>query len=130
MEFYRRLKAVADATRLQQLITLERLPELCASIDTLLAQQGAQGQIYCVWGTFTVNREEIRDGIRFTLPGCPNALAWTITTEQENITIHCTINRTEQDADFVASIDQFVEDWQTGLSSALRERPDTPQVAE
>jgi hypothetical protein len=119
MEFYRQFKTTADAAQLQQLIILERLPELCASIDALLEQQGDQGRIYCVWGTFTVHREEIRDGVRFTLPGCPNALAWTITTAQGDITIHCTINRTEQDADFVATLHQFVEDWQTGLLRTL-----------
>ncbi|MCW8903615.1 hypothetical protein [Sedimenticola sp.] len=119
MEFYRQLKSDLGTTRLQELIVLGRLPQLCASIDTLLEQQGEQGRIYCVWGTFTVNREEIRDGVRFTLPACPNALAWTITVEQENITIHCTINRSEHDPDFVASIDQFAEDWRIGLSKAL-----------
>lgn len=119
MEFYQQLKSDYTANQLQELISLERLPQLCASIDTLLEQQGEEGQIYCVWGSFAVARQEIRDGVRFTLPGCVNALAWTITAGPDSITIHCTINRTEHDADFIETIEQFVEDWRTGLAEAL-----------
>jgi hypothetical protein len=120
MEFFRQFAADIDETELQQLITLERLPQLCASIDTLLEDHGEHGRIYCVWGEFRVQREPIRNGVRLTLPGCPNALAWTITAEQQSVTIHCTINRNDHDADFIASIEQFVDDWQCGLCQALR----------
>ncbi|WP_260295988.1 hypothetical protein [Sedimenticola hydrogenitrophicus] len=120
MEFFRRFSADADETRVRQLITLARLPQLCASIDALLEDQGDWGRIYCVWGEFRVRREPIRNGVRLTLPGCPNALAWTVTAEQQSVTIHRTINRADHDADFVASIEQFVEDWQRGLSQAFQ----------
>ncbi|AKH20553.1 hypothetical protein [Sedimenticola thiotaurini] len=119
MEFYRRVESKCSAAQLQALITLEQLPSLCASIDTLLEQRGEEGQIYCVWGAFEVTRQKIRDGVRFTLPGCINALAWTITANPDHIVIHCTINRAEHDQDFIESIEQFVEDWRTGLAEAL-----------
>lgn len=119
MEFYRQVASDCDASQLQALITLKRLPQLCASIDSLLEQQGEEGQIYCVWGAFEVARQKIRDGVRFTLPGCVNALAWTITAGQDNVTIHCTINRAEHDPDFIESIEEFVEDWRNGLAEAL-----------
>lgn len=119
MEFYQRLESACSSEQLRELVTLEQLPTLCASIDTLLEQHGDEGQIYCVWGSFQVTRQEIRDGVRFTLPGCPNALAWTITTGEDGIVIHCTINRAEQDADFIETIEQFVADWRTGLAEAL-----------
>jgi hypothetical protein len=67
--------------------------------------------------------QRVRDGVRFTLPGCPNALAWTVTAEPEGVLVHCTINRTEHDPDFIESIETFVEDWRTGL-----ERSDVPAV--
>jgi hypothetical protein len=73
------------------------------------------GEIYCLWGQFEVRREPIRDGVRFTLPGCPNALAWTVTAESESVLVHCTIKRTEHDPDFIESIETFIEDWQAGL---------------
>ncbi|WP_428607986.1 hypothetical protein [Sedimenticola sp.] len=120
MEFYRQLACHSDEAQLRELLTLEQLPQLCGSIDSLLEQQGDGGRIYCLWGSFRVNREPIRNGVRFTLPGCPNALAWTITVEAQNVTIHCTINRTDHDADFLASIEQFVDDWQIGLAAALQ----------
>lgn len=124
MEFFRRFDADTDETRVRQLITLERLPQLCASIDALLEDHGEHGRIYCIWGEFRVRREPIRNGVRLTLPGCPNALAWTITTEQRQVTVHCTINRADHDSDFIASIEQFVEDWEDGLSQALQVQTD------
>jgi hypothetical protein len=73
------------------------------------------------WGQFIAHREPIRGGVRFTLPNRPNALAWTIITgfppATEKIVIHCTINRADHDADFIASIQTFVHDWQRGLEA-------------
>lgn len=123
VEFYRQLKQTSQPEQLQTLCSLERLPELCDSIDSLLEQQGERGEIYCLWGRFRINREPIKQGVRFSLPGCPNALAWTITAEPETVTIHCTINRSEHDSDFIESIDQFVDDWLIGLERTLSTDP-------
>jgi len=48
-------------------------------------------------------------------------LAWTITYNQvaQEIIIHCTIDKKEEDEDFVDSIHQFVSDWQIGLGENL-----------
>ena len=119
MEFFRQLKKNCQPDQLQTLCSLHRLPELCNSIDRLLEQRGESGEIYCLWGSFRVNRERIKHGVRFSLPGCPNALAWTITAEPDAVTIHCTINRSEHDPDFTESIDQFIDDWLTGLERAI-----------
>ncbi len=119
MEFFRQINQASHPEQLQTTCTVQRLPELCNSIDSLLNQQGESGEIYCLWGSFKVNREPIKQGVRFSLPGCPNALTWTITAGQTDITIHCTINRTEHDPEFIESIDQFVDDWQTGLERVI-----------
>ncbi|SEH08152.1 hypothetical protein [Candidatus Venteria ishoeyi] len=37
-------------------------------------------------------------------------------------TIHCTINRTEHDADFIDSIQLFIQSWQFGLEKNLGKR--------
>lgn len=121
VEFFRQFECNINPVDLQALLTLERLPVFCASIDRLLEHNGESGQIYCLWGSFKVNREPIRHGVRFSLPGCPNALAWSITTEQASLTIHCTINRTYHEPEFIESIDQFVDDWQAGLQQSLNE---------
>ena len=74
-----------------------------------------------MWGTLRTSREELHGGVRFSLPGCDNVLQWTVTTglppNPQQTIIHLTINRNEQDQDFVASIQQFVADWKTGLET-------------
>jgi hypothetical protein len=120
MEFFATAACALTPEQLQQRLTGPRLAEHCASIDRVLHWQDEQGEIYCLWGQFRVNRELIRDGVRFTLPYCPNALAWTITAEMDStganrVLVHGTINRSEHEPDFVESIEAFLDDWRAGL---------------
>lgn len=121
MEFFAIADITATVADLQRRLTIADLPRWCASVGEVFSDAGAHGEIYCVWGQFRVNREGIRDGVRFTLPGCPNALQWTVTTgqppEPDRVVIHLTINRAEHDQDFVESNRQFVLDWKAGLES-------------
>ena len=121
MEFFATTTIPASATELQRRLTISELPRWCASIEKVLGDAKSSGEIYCVWGTFNTNREDMRNGVRFTLPDCPNALQWTVTTghqpNPQHTVIHVTINRTEQDQDFVDSIQKFVEDWKAGLEA-------------
>jgi len=119
MEFYSKAGAGLSTRDIQRHVRIATLPDWCASIDKVLSHEGERGEIYCVWGSFRVHREMIRDGVRFSLPGCPNALQWTVTADGSGrcVIVHCTINRAEHDPDFVASIDQFVLDWKQGLES-------------
>ncbi len=115
MEFFAKIKNKnIDKDRLKKTLSIARLPELCASIDKVLLDNTDSGKIYCLWGEFEINREELDFGIRFSLPHCPNALAWTITCDENNsdILIHCTIAKKQHDEDFIESIEQFVADWQ------------------
>jgi len=88
----------------------------------VLADQGDTGQVYRLWGQFGVNRKPIRGGVRFTLPDCPNQIAWTITTgftpQPEQATIHCTMARTEHEPDFVQSTEAVFEAWRAGLEQS------------
>ncbi len=118
MEFFKKVHSPdLDIIHLKNLLTINNLTNLCASINTVTAYEENEGDIYCLWGAFKVRREEIRYGVRFSLLNCPHALAWTITfnSESQNIIIHCTIDKTEQDPDFVESIHDFVEDWSDGI---------------
>lgn len=121
MEFFATAIIPAAVSDLQRRLTISDLPLWCASIETILSDEGSRGEIYCVWGDFRVHREQIRDGVRFSLPGCPNALQWTLTTGQppypQRTVIHLTINRLEHDQDFIDSNQQFVDDWKIGLES-------------
>ena len=118
MEFYRATDRSIAVTDLQALIMITDLPRFCKSIYEVMHDDGDHGEINCLWGVFIVHREVIRDGLRFTLPGCPNAVAWTIATDSNNdeIVVHLTTNQTQQDPDFVESIEQFVDEWVAGLA--------------
>lgn len=122
MEFLQEIEqSDFDVARLQELLSIEKLPVLCNSISTVLSQNGNQGEIYSVWGQFNINREVIIHGVRFTLVNCPHAFAWTVTCHESRnkIVIHCTIDKTEHEQDFIDSIHQFVEEWAVGLSKNL-----------
>ena len=121
MEFFATTTIPASVADLQRRLTISELPRWCASIEKVLGGGKTSGEIFCVWGTFHANREVMRNGVRFSLPDCPNALQWTVTTghqpDPQQTVIHCSINRTEQDRDFVDSIRKFVEDWKAGLEA-------------
>ena len=112
-----------SAATIQKRLTIESLTHFCASIHTVLENHGESGKIFCLWGHFYVNREEINGGVRFTLPDCPNAMASTVTTgyppSPDQVVIHCTISRIEHDPDFIETIHTFVEDWKSGIENGL-----------
>ena len=123
MEFFKEVhKDKLNIVDLKSLLALNNLTVLCDSISNVTALNGNEGDIYCLWGAFKVRREEIRYGVRFSLLNCPHALAWTITFDEESrdIVIHCTIDKREQEPDFIDSIHEFVEDWSSGITRALK----------
>ena len=121
MEFFATTIIPASAADLQRRLTISELPRWCASIEKVLSDAKSSGEIYCVWGTFHTHREDLRHGVRFSLPDCPNAFQWTVTTghlpNPQHTVIHLSINRTEQDQDFIDSIQKFVDDWKAGLEA-------------
>ena len=124
MEFFTIVDVNTTAEELKKL-SIEKLTQYCSDIDKVLSVKDKNNaDIYCIWGQFSVHRQEINGGVRFSLPNCPNALAWTITTghdpEPDKIDIHGTINRVEHDPGFIESIDMFMESWKTGLVENFR----------
>lgn len=118
MEFFEEIttSTVVDADILKELLLINNLPILCKSITSVVKDNISDGIIYCIWGEFKINREELKYGVRFSMPDCPNALNWSITTElHTNIIIHCTINKIEHDEDFIESIYEFINTWAYGL---------------
>lgn len=120
MEFFRMIDVAASEEEIQKKITIGKLDYYCPAIEEVFVDEGSTGRAYTLWGDFKINREPIKGGVRFTFPECPNMLAWTITTgydpNPDGIVFHCTIARTEQDPDFVESLDEFADDWKSGLT--------------
>ena len=120
MEFFEETNQTnIDVLNLQKLLTIKNLPNLCKSITKVISDNKVNGSIYCLWGEFKINREQLKDGIRFSMPDCPNALAWTITKDDGKLIIHCTINKKQHDPDFIDSIKEFVDDWKIGLTRSI-----------
>lgn len=123
MEFFVQIDKSVSAERLQQEIQVKDIPRYCSFVSEIRPDEHNEQEMISFWGVHTVRRELIRGGIRFTLPGCPNVLSWTITTDLppnlDEVVLHCVINRMEHDPDFIESIEGFVDDWKTGLETAL-----------
>lgn len=124
MEFFQEVHSPdVDAVYLKDLLSINNLTNLCASISTVTTNNEKEGTMCCIWGEFKVVREEIKYGVRFSLLDCPHALAWTLTYNElnQNIIIHCTIDKTEKDPDFIDSIHEFIADWSCGITNALQQ---------
>lgn len=122
MEFFAAVEHPRTAEQIKADVTGPRMAEFCDSIDEVMSWDTGtdSGEMYCLWGQFRVNRELLQRGVRFTLPGCPNALAWTVTAEPQGTLIHCTINQEQHDPDFLETIETFVADWRDGMGGAPR----------
>ena len=137
MEFLTTASMPFTANELQRYLRIDTLPLWCASIENVVSHQGDRGRVFCSWGEFAIHQEILRDGVRFSLPGCPHALQWTITADGDRqagrIVVHCTLNRAELDSDFVGVLEQFLRDWKTGLEAwqaRLQELAGEPNIGE
>ncbi len=122
MEFFKELERQSlDIEAIKKLLSISALPTHCRSIDSVISENINVGEIYCVWGQFTISRQVIRNGVRFALLDCPHALAWTITyrEDQNMLVIHCTIDDREEGQEFIESIQEFISDWDIGLGNAI-----------
>ncbi len=122
MEFFVEIeKSEFDIETLQTQLQIATLPVYCASINTVMADAGNKGEIYCLWGQFDVSREPIKNGVRFALLNCPHALAWTVAyhAQRNQLVLHCTIDDKEEAEEFIESIEQFMSDWALGLENHL-----------
>ena len=122
MEFFKVVNIRATEQELKNQLKLQDLESFCESVFPL-----SDGNAICsiggMWGDFTLRRDQIMGGVRFSMLDCPNALAWTITTgyppAREKVVVHLTINRERKKDEFVEEIKLFLEDLQVGLQSFL-----------
>lgn len=122
MEFFKIVDIQSDEKEIQERLTMQNLDNFCESIFPL-----EKGDEICptggMWGEFTLRRDLIMGGVRFSMLDCPNALAWTITSgyppAREKLVIHLTINRERKQEAFVEEIHQFLSDMDEGLMEYL-----------
>lgn len=120
MEWFSIAHANLPAGELQRHIRIDTLPEWC-SVPPAIGGDADGGQ---VWSGWSVHREVIRDGLRFTLPGTAHALQWTLTAgghaRPGTVTVHCTLNTPDTDAATATALEQFMADWRQGLEEGVR----------
>lgn len=122
MEFFRIIDIQTGEKVIQEKLSLAKLEDFCESIFPL-----EPGEELCLiggmWGEFTLRRDQIMGGVRFSMLDCPNALAWTITTgyppARDKLVVHLTINREKKQEAFVEEIHLFLADIDKGLRSYL-----------
>ncbi len=114
MEFFRIVKVKTSEQSIQEHVTLSALDYFSNEIFSLSDPVENNMEIGGIWGEFTLNRIEIKGGLRFALVECPNALCWTVTTgyppDRDAIVIHLTINRERKQQEFIEEIEEFLQD--------------------
>ena len=123
MEFFRTINLQTDEQIIQNTFDFNRLEAMSSQLFLLEPLSSSHAEIGSLWGEFTLTRQEINGGLRFSLLECPNALTWTITTGYEpapdSLIVHLTINRTEKDQDFLEEIEDFLNDHSVCLKRTL-----------
>ena len=114
MEFFRTINSSTDEQTIKNTFGFKHLESMSSQLFLLELLSDSLSKIGSLWGEFTLTRQEIKGGLRFSLLECPNALAWTITTGYEpapnSVIVHLTINRTEKDEEFLEEIEDFLDD--------------------
>ena len=124
MEFFKIVEITSSEAELWKSLSLQNIEQFCPCIFPL-----GKGDEICkiggIWGEFTLRRDEIMGGVRYSMLDCPNALAWTITTGyppvREKVIIHLTINRERKAPEFLEEIRDFLEEMEEGLKALLNQ---------
>ncbi|MFZ5426105.1 MAG: hypothetical protein ACOZEN_03960 [Thermodesulfobacteriota bacterium] len=123
MEFFEFADVEASEAGIRENVTLDALPHLCAEIESVDEAEELGRVVYFIeWGRYHIRRDEVMGGVRFWVPDCPNALAWTVTTgyppHPEKIVLHATINRTCHDQEFIDATKALIAALKDGLEGA------------
>lgn len=119
MEFFRIIDKQATEEQLQTKIHPKSVENFT---ESMLFIENVENNFIglTLWGEFNISYHKINGGVRFALLDCPNALSWIITAgfppEKDKIVLHCTINRIQKPIEFVEEIEEFLEEWETGLN--------------
>ena len=120
MEFFEFTDVLTTQEEIRNKVSIDTLPFFCEDIEAVDEPEELGRVIYFRhWGRFHLRQENVMGGVRFSVPDCPNALAWTVTTGYppcpEKIVLHATINRIEHDAEFIAATKALLSTLKSGL---------------
>ncbi|MGV1098584.1 hypothetical protein ACUUL3_04145 [Thiovibrio sp. JS02] len=120
MEFFEFAEVLTSEEGIRSRVTIETLPLYCEDIEEVDEAEELGRVIYFRhWGRFHIASANVLGGVRFWVPDCPNALAWTVTTGHppcpEKIVLHATINRLEHSPDFLAATKSLLATLKAGL---------------
>ena len=120
MEFFAYADVAATRETILKKVTPDTLAQLCAEIEAVAETEELGRVVYFLqWGRFHLKYDAIMGGVRFWVPDCPNALAWTVTTGYppfpDKIVLHATINRTAHDEEFIAATQDLLTSLKEGL---------------
>jgi len=72
MEFFRIINISTTQEQLTELLVLKNLEGISSQLFSIAEPQENQVEIGSLWGEFTLSRDEIKGGLRFSLKECPN----------------------------------------------------------
>lgn len=120
MEFFEFADVLATQEEIRDKMSLDNLPFFCVDVEAV-DQDDELGKViyFRHWGRFHIRRENVMGGTRFSVPDCPNALTWTVTTgyppHPEKVVLHATINRIEHDPEFISATKELLAALKTGI---------------
>jgi len=122
MEFFEFAEVVTTQDAIRSRVSVDSLPLFCEAVEAVDEAEALGRVIYFRhWGRFHIRQETVLGGVRFSVPDCPNALAWTVTTgyppQPEKIVLHATINRTEHSPEFLAATRSLLTAFKSGLEN-------------
>lgn len=128
MEFFEFASVFTSQETIREKVSFDTLPLFCEEIEDVSETDTLGRVIYFRhWGRFHIRRETVMGGVRFSVPDCPNALAWTVTTgyppHPEKIVLHATFNRTEHHPEFIAATKALLTALKNGLEKHLHKEP-------
>lgn len=120
MEFFEFADVASTPDGIRTQLSLAALPRFCEEIESVDEMKELGRVIYFLqWGRYHIRRDEVMGGVRFWVPDCPNALAWTVTTGYppypDKIVLHATINRTTHDKEFIDATKALLSALKAGL---------------
>ncbi len=124
MEFFEFADILTTQEEIQNKVSMDTLPFFCEEIEAVdVAEELGRVIYFRHWGRFHLRQEDVMGGVRFSVPDCPNALAWTVTTGYppypEKIVLHATINRLAHDAGFIEATQTLLTTLKSGLEANL-----------